>query len=466
MPRTINISNTDLTTNKKFSYLTEDIVAGRSTFRLQSILGFESLTTSSGQIVCIGRLGDERTELLRTSNSTAPSSSYKEITLRDTLAFDHPQETIVTIVDWNRAEVQWSSSATGTKSTLVAYPVPIQPDQLETIFTDSTQSSGFYFVRLNESISNSSSDWSDAIPFAGFDDNTVYAIKRRALDKVGETIDGIVITNDFLNSSLWEARRDYHNAPGKRPFRRNFNASIGSVVTGSFRIDLPTDVARPWTNENIYGVRVGTNRNMDYIDKKEWDFTQEGIAHSTLDLPYTVGVSTSIWLANGRDFSDSALITVEGTNIQLSRVTGETGSFYVTTHGDWSVSAGSDAFENASPGLPDKYTVFAQPAGSAYIYFNRPFSTTYVNQNIWADYYRTLLGYNSDGDVLDEPDYDMYEDYLAAKIKYRRSKGNTDLVNDPDFKLWLAKRASSLSREVTGSDVIIEPNIDHLPFPS
>lgn len=464
MPRNINISNTDLTTNKRGTFLTEDVVVGGSTLRVQSVLGFESLTTSSGQIICVGPLGNERTELLRTSNSTGPSQSYKEVTLRDTLNFDHPQDTPITIVDWNRAEVQWSVAATGTKSTLTAYPVAIQPDQLETIFTDASKSSGFYFVRFNENIANASSDWSDAIPFAGFDDNSVYSIKRRALDRVGESIDGVVITNDFLNTSLWEARRDYHNAPGKRPFRRNFNAVIGSALTGSFRIELPTDTERPYTAENIYGVRIGTNANMTYIDKKEWDFSYRGVAHSTLDVPYTRGTSTSIWLANGRDFSQSAVINIEGTPVSVTRITGSQNSFTVVSHGSWSASGGSDAWENANYGLPDKFTVFANPAGSAYIYFNRPIETAYINQNIYADYYRTLLGYDTDGDVLDEPDYDMYPDYLAAKIKYRRQKGQVDLVNDPDFKIWLVKRNEALSREYVATDIRISPDIPPLPY--
>lgn len=463
MAKTLITDNTDLTRDKNITFINEDVVATGSTIRVQSIVGFESLTTSSGQVVCIGKIGDEKTEIRRSSNSTAPGTTYNEITLRDTLQFDHPQDTPVTIINWNRVEVQHSATASGTKATISAYPFNITPDQENTLISDSSQTSGYYFTRFNESVANTNSNWSDAIPYGGFDANTVASIKKRALDSLGEEVDGKLITHELLNEWLWEARREYHEAPGKRPFRRKYNTAIGFVVTGSFRIELPTDVERPYSAENIFGVRISKNQNMTYYGKKDWDFDYRDKPHSTLDVPYTADISTSIWLANGRDFSDSAVISVEGASIGLSRVTGETGSFYIYSHADYSVSAGSDAFENISSGLPTYFAVWADPEGSAYIYFDTPFSTAYVNQNIWVDYYRTLPGYDSDGDTLDEPDYDMYIYFLKAKIKDRKNKGEGDITKDSDFLLWQVRKKAALVKEYIGVDIHIIPGVDHLP---
>jgi len=46
------------------------------------------------------------------------------------------------------------------------------------------------------------------------------------------------------------------------------------------------------------------------------------------------------------------------------------------------------------------------------VLFNIPFSDDLAGNNIYIDYYYTLPVYNSDNDVLDEPEYDMYVDYL------------------------------------------------------
>lgn len=449
---------------------------GGATLAVQSILGFQNLDTSSGQIVIIGEIGNERTEILRTSNSTSPSAAYKWIYLRDTMQFDHPQDTKVTVGDFNRADIQWSATTTGTKSSIMAYPLPLQPDQLETLYNDSSQTTGYYFVRFNETVGNTNSDWSDPIPFGDFDDNSVMKIKKRALDQCNEVVDGKILTNELLNQWLWEARREYHNANGRRPFRRKFNMIIGTALTGSYRIELPVDVDSPYSGQNVYGVRIGANPNMNYYDKKQWDFDYISKPHSTLDVPYTRGVSTSIWLANGRDFTQSGVVSIEGMNITYIKVTGSQNSLTITAHGSYpSASGGSDVWQNQTYGLPDKFTVWSNPEGSAYIYFNRPIDTAYVNENIYADYYRSVVAYNSDADILDEPSYDMFVDYLSYKIRQRKNNGGTPVIRsksgqvtiaDVDYQNWLTKKNDALSSEYLGTEIRMKPDVPNFPnFP-
>lgn len=468
MPKTIYTNNNDLIRDKRFTYLTDDVVNTGTTIRVQSLIGFENPNTSSGQVILIGEIGNERSELVISSNSVYPSNSYKDVTV-GAMIFDHPQDTKVYILDWNRVDIRWASTVTGTKSTIRAYPLPIQADLDETQIRDTTQTSGYYFTRFNETIGDTNSDFSDAIPYGGYDDNTVFMIKKRALDSINEQIDDKLITHEFLNETLWQCRREYHQSPGKRPFRRKFNTDIGNVLTGSFRIELPIDVEKPFTAENIYGVRIGAQQNMSYYDKKEFDSDYVDKPHTILAHAYTAGTSTSIWLANGRDFPGSATINVEGEEIGITRVEGHTGdaylsSFRIYSHptGAWNASIGSDVWQNTTLGLPDKFTVFADPGGSAYIYFNRPFSTVYISQNIYADYYRTLLGYDSDADVLDEPVYDLFVPYLAYRIKKRKNKGLSELT-DSDYQEYTFKKGTALSAEYIGTEIRISPNIDDLP---
>lgn len=473
--KTLYTQNNDLTRDKRFSYLTEDVNSTGTTIRIQSILGFESLTTGSGQIVCIGEIGAERTELLRTSNATAPSQAYKEITLRDTMNFDHPQDTKVYITDYNRVEAQWAATTAGSKSTLFAYPFQLQPDLQETIIVDTSQTTGFYFIRFNESVGNTNSDWSDPIPFAGYDDNMVFSIKQRALNAVGEEIDGKIITHTFLNEALWTARREYHNSLGRRPFRRVFNKVIGTSLTGSYRIDLPVDVNDKASAIDIYGVRIGANANMTNYDKKEWDFDYRSRPHTILTTAYTTSAK-DLYVDSARDLADSGSVSVEGTSISYSAKSNTGGTLRISTQGSYAASAGSDVFQNVTTGLPDKFAVFADPLGSAYIYFNRPIDTAYVGMNIFADYYRGLPGFDSDADVLDEPDYDMYVNYLSYRIKERKTRGNIPVIRnrqggapiiaDADFQTWQRLLNGVLQAEFLGAQIRIAPNVDHLPMPN
>lgn len=456
---------TDLTRDKRVSFLTEDVVTSGSTLAVRSIVGFESLSTSSGQVVIIGEIGAEKTEMVRTSNSSSPSAAYKWIYLRDTLQQDHPQDTPVYIVNWDRVQINWAATVNGTKATLFAYPFNITPDIPQMVNTETSATAGYYFTRFNNTINSTNSDWSDPIPYGGFDDNTVFAIKQRALDDLNEDVDD-VITHDYLNKCLWEARRDYHQAPGKRPFRRKFNTDIGTSLTGSFRIELPTDVEKPYTAENVFGVRIGVQPNMRYQGKKDHDFDYIDTPHSYLTTAYTKDTDQDLYLNDVRDFDDSGSVSVEGATIAYSARGISGGTLRISTHGGWSASAGSDVWQNASYGLPDRFTVFGDPAGSAWVYFNRPIDTVYVNQNVYLDYYRTLVGYDSDADKLDEPNYDMFVDYLKAKIKQRRAKGDFDILEDGDYKLYLVKKQIELNSEHLQAEIRIAPNVDNSDIPS
>ena len=463
MPKTIYNDNTVLVKDKKFTFLNQDATSGATSIGVLSTIGFQSLTTSSGQIVCIGEIGQEKSEILRTSNSSAPGGV--SIPLRDALQFDHPQDTKVFIIDWNRAEFQTAATVTGTKSTLEAYPRQIEADQTETRYRDTTQTSGYYFVRFNETIGNTNSDWSDAIPYGGFDYNTVQAVKERALDSINEELDDKVVTNEFLNESLWEARREIHQVPGKRPWRRKFNTDIGNVRTGMYRIDLPADVEKPNTGENVFGIRIGTEANMDYYDKKSWDFDFRNKPHTTLTATYSVG-ARDLYCTDVRDFASSGAVSINGASVSYSAKLNSGGTLRISADGSWgSDGSDDDVWQNISYGLPTKFTVFATPGGSAYVYFNTPIDTAYVGQNIYSDYYRTLVQYDSDADVLDEPDPDMFSPYLAYKVKKRRDP-SIDPMTDPDYKLWIMKKNNTIAGEYLGEEIRISPQIDHLSFPS
>jgi len=448
--KTLYTDNTILTQDKKFTYLQSDASSGSTTIEVQSIVGF-----STNQILCIGEIGSEKTEIVKTHDTTAPSGNT--ITLASALTFDHPQDTKVYIIDFDQVEISWASTTGGDKSVLAT--IDIQADQKETIYKDTTKSSGYYFVRFKDSINTLYSDYSDPIPYSGYGDNTVWAIKDRALKATNEKI-GDLITHEYLNESLWEARREYHKAPGKRPFRKKFNVDLGNVTTGMYKIAVPSDLEKPYTAENIFGIRIGTSENLKYYDKKEWDEDYRNVAHTTLASDYTVGDAT-ITLTNSRDFDDSGSIKIGDDVIEYSANNRSTGVLTVSKDGSSNHSAGDDVWQNVSYGLPTKYTVFSEDGTNYYIYFNRPISSDYEGQNIWIDYYRTLPVYDSDADELDEPEYDMFVNYLAWKIKKRKNEGLQPL-SDPDYTLWLAKKNDALKKERLGQKIRFRPKIDHL----
>lgn len=455
--KTLFGDNLPLVKGKKGTRLGGDATSGLATIKVISISRL-----AVKQVLCVGEIGDEETEIIKTHASTAPSGTT--VTLASNLTFSHPQDTKVYVIDWDYASFEHSSTATGTKGT-ASGTIAIQADQKETLYKDWYNTTGYAFLRFFNSTDTGGtySVYSDAVPYAGYDDNTVWAIKQRALDSVDEEI-GSLITHEFLNKALWQGRREYHDSPGKRPFRMRADYVIGTVTVGMYRLEVPADLEDPHTAENIFGIRIGTEENMRYHDKKAHDESYEGVSHTTLADAYDTADGT-IHLTDVRDFTDSGSIQIEDDTIDYDARHIANGTLSVETAGDDDHSADLDVWQDASLGLPDQFTVFTDASsGSNYIAFENPIETSYVYQNIYIDYYRTLVPYDSDADVLDESNFDMYVPYLAWRIKKRKNKGLNPLT-DPDFIEWQSKKNNALATEYLGQEVRIEPDIDHLPLP-
>lgn len=452
--KSIYIDNTILTQDKKFTFLSGDATAALATLQVRSIVGI-----STAKILLIGGLNDEESEIKLAHSSTDPSGTT--VTLASNLTFSHPQDTRVYVIDWDCADFSHADTLTGTKSSLSG-TIALQIDQLETLYDDTAETSGFYFTRFYNSARDAYSGYSDPVPYAGYADNTVSAIKERALESTDEEISD-EITHDFLNKALWQARREYHDADGKRPFRMRFNYPMGVITTGMWKIEAPVDLEAANTGENVFGLRIGTERNMSYQGKKEHDSDYQGVAHSTLAADYAITDGT-FQLADVRDFESDGSVNIENDTIAYSARNVTTEVMTVDTAGDEAHGSGVDVWQGGGYGLPSNFTVFIDASsGSNYIYFNRPVETSYIDQNIYIDYYRTLVPYDSDSDVLDEPNYDMYVPYLAWRIKKKKNKGLQPL-EDPDFQEWIMKKASALKTEYLGQDIRIMPDIAPLPY--
>ena len=128
-----------------------------------------------------------------------------------------------------------------------------------------------------------------------------------------------------------------------------------------------------------------------------------------------------------------------------------TGSITVTH------AVGTDVWQNVSYGEPTLYTIYENT-----IFFNVPFDSDFEGDNVFSDFYRTLPDYDSDADVLDEPDPDALVSYLKYKIKDLKSKGKTDKAKDPDYQDYANRLGKMLRKEVSSQDVSFSPEISHL----
>lgn len=456
----LKINNQDLASGAKTSFLSADVASGASTITVQNIKDF-----AVNQILVIGSIGNEGTEIILTHASTAPSGST--VTLASALTQSHSRGDSVMIVPFNQYELSHATVEGGAltllTTTLGSGLYAIDPEMDNTVYNDYEYSSGGYYVRKKNSITSVFSSYSDFIPYTGLGDNTVGAIKKRALDQLGEKISDL-ITNDFLNDSLNEARRivDQDNRVFRWSFRTKFNTDIGNIIPGAYSVSAPTDLRDRNTNKNILSIRLGKqNRQVYYQDRNRFNQNYWNIAHTTLNGAILTG-DTSIVLTSSGDFDASGSIYIGAETVLLTKdavaytandvstntLSGVTG---ITSGGH---ATGRDVWQNATFGLPTYYTI-----DNGEIKFDIPFDDQWAGENIVMDYYQTLTAVDTDSDTLDEPFYDMYVPFLKYKIKYKKANGAIDSKNDTDYNEFKDRIEQLVTQETIGQSIQFIPTL-------
>lgn len=439
----------DLSSFEK-TYLSGDEAAGQTTLSVLDGSNF-----AANEYVIIGTPGTEQAEIGLVSGSADGT-----ITVGAT-SFAHSQGTIITFIPFNQVVIEDDTdSEFGAATTNF---VDLRVDSLETFFAYPTGTAADYYRArfYHEQSAANYSPYSDTVIATGFTYDSVHSIKKRALDQLGEEIGG-TITDEFLNDSLWEARREVDNMFKRWSFRTSFNTDIGDIAEGAYSVSVPSTLRNPDSPQNILGLRIGSQgRNMEFIPKREFDMYYEAIPHTTVATQPAVGQTTLV-LTTVRDLSSTGSVRIGDNLITYTGKTNSTGTLTgVPASGDGSIDAthavGTDVWQNASYGEPTKYTIYEDT-----IFFNTPFDSTFEGNNIIADFYRTLPEYDSDADTLDEPDVDMFVSYLKYAIKDMKEKGTIDITNDSDYKKYAIRRNEVMKKEFIHQDVRFTPDIGHL----
>ena len=438
----------DISQNEK-TFLSADEAIGQTTLSVISGKNF-----SANEYVFKGNNGEETAEIRKVSSQTDTTL------VTDALDFASPRGTKIQFIPYNQIVVERSTDGGDNYTALDA--VDIRPDSTETYIQRSADdSTDYYKYRFYNSTTTLYSSYSDEVIATGFADNSVWSIKKRALSQLGEEV-GDVLTDEFLNESLWEGRRELDNEAsiGKWSFRIKRNHNAGSIIPGTYQLTLPTNLRRPNTADNILSLRIGQDgQPLEYQDIVRFNKNYYNIYHTTLNGD-VADTDTSIVLTDSGDFEDSGSISVAAPSISgtidsvaYTANTLSTNTISgVTGIADDGHSDGADVWQNANFGLPSAYTIDGENKKAE---FDIPFDDDYAGENIYMDYYSAMPAYNSDADILDEPEYDLFVDFLKWKIKYKKSNGKLSPKSDGDYLLWEKKKSSFIAKEKLGQDIYL-----------
>lgn len=421
----LKIQNKPLVEGQEFSVITSNAVTGDSTLNVQNADGF-----AVGKYLLIGNFGEEGSEIIRIHTTTPPTGTI--ITLNTTLVFSHTMNTRVTQIDYNQAEFSRATTVSGTKTTLTTKA--IEADDLYTSYDDTTNATGYGFIRFKHSDDVTYSAYSGAIPYTGFTARSVYSMIKGGLNLTNESFSNL-ITHDFCLDELnnWQ-----DEVSSVRNWDHESTSTTDTVVAGQKWYDVPTDLKHTFEDSAIIQMRVRNDPALRRLDKTEFDLLMENTISSTLAVAVAL-IDTTITLVDTSDFSDSGSIVINGDSIDytskddstnvLSGVTGIT-----ATH-----SIGDTVWQSSSLDKPVNFAVYNEQYALQPVAYD-----TYDGYAIYIDYYKTLDRLTDDADLTPIPFPHLAHYFLAWKIE--EHKGDPNKKADK-WRLLFENRLASLARK-------------------
>lgn len=252
--------------------------------------------------------GGEKTEIVRTNASTAPTATT--ITLASATNYAHSRGESIQFIPYNQVTIQESTDGGTTYSTIATMALRLDAENTYLNWTTGLATS-YYRARFKNSEDTTYSSYSDGIIATGFVASSAGSIIGEAMLELGEKEDDI-LSKRWLFNALNEGRREIDEDERiiRWEFRTVFGYNAYSIIPGQYKFTLPTNLREGDTNKNILDVRVGKNKyKCDYTDQAGFDQFYAGVRHTTLNGA-VLTADTDIVLTESGDMDDSGSIVI------------------------------------------------------------------------------------------------------------------------------------------------------------
>ncbi len=443
--RNLSVDNTALTNRKKFTFLNSNVASGVTTITVESIVGF-----GVNQVLVIGEIGNEKTEIVRTHATTTPTGST--ITLAAATTFNHSQGDKVYIVDYNQFEISWSSDD-GLVSKEVLETKDIQVDQIESYYTDTTKTSGTYYIRFKNSITSAFSSYSDGIPYGDYTRDTVakiieYALKRNKLETYTKFVD-----YDFCIEEVNSCLQYIKGKKKKWTHLQEFDYNLGQTTRGQYSVALPSNVWKK-SHKAILDIRIGERISLRYADKKEWNDKMFNVFRTEV---VSAG-SDDIVVTNASGLDDDGIVMIEGKLIEYDSIDGNT----IKDVSDDDVTTGANVWQGSyQEGTTRYYTVYDEK-----LFFWPMCSVSRPTMNIVVDFWTEAPEIDSDGDRIDMYRYDMIKHWLTWAIRMQLKNDGVRDFRDGDYVQFREMLNDAIKGDIHGQKMKTEPALNRITYGS
>lgn len=208
------------------TFITDPVTAGGTSFPVKNINTFDA-----NWAIQVGNVGEERSEIKIIS-----SVSGLNLLTTGTATFDHPTDTPVYAVKYDKVIFKRSTAGTaGTATAITNGTVTIQPDQLFTQFDDTTAQSGYAYKAsfLNSVTAEETAD-SDWLTTTGYSFYSRARIRERIKGKLYDA--GFIQSDETINDWINEWLENMNNAAihvNKDYSMGTANVSFGTAGLGT-----------------------------------------------------------------------------------------------------------------------------------------------------------------------------------------------------------------------------------------
>jgi len=458
--RVIKIAHLD-TPTQPLTYLASDLAVAETTATVLDNVGF-----ADTNLIQIGSLGAEKTEIKKINGAVSAGTS---LTITAS-TFGHSVGTEIRKILFNQYKIYGTSTDTYATTNLID-TIDIQVNAPYTTYVNTGTEYNYYWVTPYDSLSGGSITGNNSDSVAkttGYTSNTVGSIIESALTSTKKKKGGL-ITDEWLMNEINDCSEFIASKLKHWSHLQSYDYVLGYSVLGSNEWNLPDDIQDPNSIKSILGVRVGSDTNLTYLDKREWVELLRGAIHTQVTTE-AVATDTILYIDNSYDFADEGSVsvyvsgtkyTIEYEDITRSATAGELTN--VPASGDGSITitipVDSNVWVGEKESKPEYFTVFEN---KLYVY---PLpSSSYDYNNIYLDYYTSRTKVDTAGDAVEPTRYLLYIHWLKWKLRSLDNTSGELNIQDGDFLLFDTMLKDMISKEIGGQKFKQKPRVNKITY--
>ena len=306
------VRNDLLVQDRERTYLTAAADSGDTDLTVRAI---DTNAWADDDWVIVGEIGSSNAEILQVNDASLTDGTTLTIDNAGSggCRFDHAVGEPVYRIDYNQIKFYRATTESGSKTLLATKE--IQPDDLETRYDDTSNTTGFGFVRFYNSTTAIYSPYSDAIPYTGRAHNTLAGMITRIRKNLLESEIDNYVEDTEIADTINEIQRDIINE-----WLWSFNQVTRSQsrVADQFAYDVDSDI------KTVHSVRVDT-QPIRMMSQTQWerfhwdtDTSSDTQSHATVwnnelhlyPRPASAAASTTL---DGNISAAATTITVDST---------------------------------------------------------------------------------------------------------------------------------------------------------